>query len=203
MPVIKQYPSPNFSDRKPGGDPSILVFHYTDMIDAKSALDRLCDPAAEVSAHYLIDEDGTVYQLVDEGKRAWHAGISYWRGLRDINSHSIGIELANPGQTYGLKPYPEAQIKSLIALSKEIIARYSIAPENIVGHSDIAPDRKSDPGPYFPWKTLAEQGISKWPDFGSLQGDDLIPKLHEMGYNPELSNDVVLKAFDLRYGNKV
>ncbi len=142
----------------------MLVFHYTGMIDARVALDRLCDPAAKVSAHYLIDDDGTVHPLVDEKHRAWHAGVAAWRGHTDINARSIGIELVNPGHDLGYRPFPEAQIAALEDLAREVLARHPIPPRNVVGHADVAPTRKQDPGELFPWRRLAEAGVGLWPD---------------------------------------
>lgn len=155
------YPSPNFGERKAPID--MLVLHYTGMDTAQAALERLADPTlgdARVSAHYLVDEQGQVFQLVDEQKRAWHAGESYWRGQTDINSRSIGIEIANPGDV----PFPPAQMAAVAGLCKEIIARHGIPSWNVVGHSDIAPGRKADPGELFDWKWLAQQGVGLWPE---------------------------------------
>ncbi len=152
--------SPNYNDRKSGVPLQYVVLHYTGMPDAASALARLCDPVAEVSAHYMIDEDGTSYALVDEAHRAWHAGKSYWRGQTDINSASIGIELANPGHEFGYRPFPNAQISALQLLLRDIIARHGLDPKNcLLGHSDIAPMRKHDPGELFPWRDLAREGL--------------------------------------------
>ena len=141
-----------------------VVLHYTGMQSCAAALERLCDPAAQVSSHYLLDEDGTVYRLVDEDRRAWHAGKSFWRGVRDLNSTSIGIEIVNPGHDHGYGPFPGAQIDALIALVGEIIDGHGVTADNIVGHSDIAPGRKVDPGELFPWRRLAEAGIGLWPE---------------------------------------
>lgn len=150
---IIETPSPNFDERS--APVSIIVLHYTGMQDAASAIARLRDPVAKVSAHYLVAEDGTILRLVDEDKRAWHAGKSYWRGVTDINSASIGIEIVNPGHEFGYRPFPEVQISSLIPLVAEIKDRYAITRGNVVGHSDIAPARKEDPGELFPWYQLA------------------------------------------------
>jgi len=157
------YISPNFDERT-GGAPDMILLHYTGMHTAEAALERLCDPAAKVSAHYVITEDGTLHALVPEDKRAWHAGMSYWAGERDINSRSIGIELVNGGHEFGYAPFPEAQIAALITLCRNISARYTIPPARVLGHSDVAPRRKLDPGHLFPWKTLAEQGIGLCPE---------------------------------------
>jgi N-acetylmuramoyl-L-alanine amidase len=150
---IVETPSPNFNERQL--PVSMIVLHYTGMRSAEAALARLTNPAAEVSAHYLIDEDGTIHRLVPEDKRAWHAGQSHWRGITDINSASIGIELVNPGHEFGYREFAPAQIEALIPLISEIKDRYEITRGNIVGHSDIAPTRKQDPGELFPWARLA------------------------------------------------
>ena len=147
-------PSPNWDERRAAV--SMIVLHYTGMADAASAIARLTDPAAKVSSHYLIAEDGQVVRMVDEGKRAWHAGRSHWRAVEDINSASIGIEIVNPGHEFGYRPFPDAQIDALIPLMSGIVARYGITRGNIVGHSDIAPTRKQDPGELFPWGRLAK-----------------------------------------------
>ena len=141
----------------------MLVLHYTGMQSPDAALERLCDPAAEVSAHYLIDEAGEVFALVDESRRAWHAGVASWRGEANINSRSIGIELVNPGHEYGYRDFPEAQMQALIPLCQGILSRHAVAPRNVVGHSDVAPLRKTDPGERFDWPRLAAAGIGLWP----------------------------------------
>ena len=138
----------------------MVVLHYTGMPTAAEALARLTDPAAKVSAHYVIDEDGTVTRLVTEDKRAWHAGRSYWRGITDVNSASIGIELVNPGHEWGYQPFTEAQMSSLLPLLADICWRRRIYPGNVVGHSDIAPVRKQDPGELFDWEMLADLGLA-------------------------------------------
>ena len=147
-------PSPNFDDRTSAI--TIIVLHYTGMQDAASAIARLCDPEAKVSSHYLVAEDGQIVRLVAEENRAWHAGKSHWRGIDGLNSCSIGIEIVNPGHEFGYRPFPEAQIDALIPLVGDIVARYGITRGNIVGHSDIAPARKQDPGELFPWYRLAK-----------------------------------------------
>lgn len=162
MTVIER-PSPNRDARPQGRAPDLLVLHYTGMRSAAEALERLCDPLAKVSAHYCIDEDGAAYTLVDERDRAWHAGIAAWEGERDVNGRSIGIELVNPGHEFGYRPFPEPQIARLIALAGAIVSRHDIAPWHVLGHSDVAPLRKNDPGELFPWKRLAEAGIGLWP----------------------------------------
>ena len=150
-------PSPNHNERT--GEVSLLLLHYTGMTSGEEALQRLCDPRAEVSAHYVVDEDGTILQLVPESRRAWHAGRSYWKGERDINSRSIGIEIVNPGHENGYRPFPEAQVAAVTELARDICARHEIAPQNVLGHSDVAPERKEDPGELFPWDRLALAGV--------------------------------------------
>jgi len=150
--------SPNFNERKL--PISMVVLHYTGMKSAAEALERMCDPEAEVSAHYMIDEAGAVTSLVPEGKRAWHAGRSYWRGVTDVNSASIGIELVNPGHEWGYRPFPEAQMEALLPLLADIVKRNHIPRGNVVGHSDIAPARKQDPGEFFDWARLGDLGLA-------------------------------------------
>jgi len=141
----------------------MLVLHYTGMRDGRSALARLCDPDSRVSAHYMVEEDGAVYALVDEERRAWHAGLGAWRGHADINSRSIGVELVNPGHEFGYRPFPGPQMESLARLAASILARHPIPARNAVGHADIAPDRKEDPGELFDWAWLAARGVGLWP----------------------------------------
>jgi N-acetylmuramoyl-L-alanine amidase len=141
----------------------MLVLHYTGMRTCAEALDRLCDSGAKAGAHYLIDEDGTTYALVAEDRRAWHAGVSFWRGAQDVNGRSLGIELANPGHEFGYRAYPEAQMRALLVLGRELLARHPIPPRNVVGHSDVAPARKQDPGELFDWPRLANAGLGLWP----------------------------------------
>ncbi|MCB9988560.1 MAG: N-acetylmuramoyl-L-alanine amidase [Rhodospirillales bacterium] len=153
----ENYPSPNYGERREGAQPGMIVIHYTGMKTAQDALDRMCDPAAEVSAHYMVDEDGTVYQLVDEGKRAWHAGASEWQGISDVNSHSIGIELVNPGHEWGYRAFPPEQMEALAQLCQDIMVRHEI--RWVLGHADVAPGRKQDPGELFDWQWLADNDI--------------------------------------------
>ena len=157
-----EMPSPNHDDR---GNAAIdmLVLHYTGMKTAQAALERLCDPAAKVSSHYTIDEDGTVYVHVPEARRAWHAGVSSWAGATDINARSIGIELVNPGHEYGYRDFPDDQIAALITLCHGILLRHPIPSARVLAHSDVAPARKEDPGERFPWERLARAGIGLWP----------------------------------------
>lgn len=159
---IQHRPSPNYEARPVSTVIDTIIIHYTGMRSADDALQRLCDPVAKVSAHYVIDEEGCVYQLVEDSQRAWHAGLSYWRGKEQLNDMSIGIELVNPGHEFGYRPFPNAQIKSLIALCTQLIARHPIKQHHIIGHSDIAPKRKEDPGEFFNWQHLAEHGIGIW-----------------------------------------
>lgn len=191
--------SPNFNERREGKKPTILVQHYTGMQSAEAALERLCDRDAGVSSHYLIDEAGIIYQLVEEEKRAWHAGVGYWRGEEDLNSASIGIEIVNPGHEFGYQPFPEVQIQSVIHLSKAIVERHSIQPMNVIGHSDLAPSRKQDPGELFPWARLAEEGIGLWV-FGIEEAPvsqaDVKEALKSLGYDLESNGfEDVLLAF--------
>lgn len=157
------YPSPNFEPRPAGALVDMIILHYTDMTSAQSALDRLCDPEAKVSSHFLISKEGTLFQLVDPVHRAWHAGESFWQGRQDINSFSIGIELDNRGHTFGPEPFAEAQIITLLDLLAELTKAYGISAQNILGHSDIAPLRKTDPGPLFPWALLGQKGFGRVP----------------------------------------
>ncbi|WP_374299414.1 N-acetylmuramoyl-L-alanine amidase [Ferrovibrio sp.] len=214
------HPSPNFDERTGRRPVSIVVLHYTGMPNAAAALQRLCDPEAKVSAHYVIDEDGTIYRLVPEDKRAWHAGVSFWRGVRDVNARSIGIELVNPGHEFGYREFPTVQIDALLELLRDIAARHEVMPGNYVGHSDIAPQRKEDPGELFPWHRLAAAGFGRWPawDFTVSQtapalqpGDrggavlELQVALDRIGYGIEGSGtydpltEAVVRAFQRHY----
>jgi N-acetylmuramoyl-L-alanine amidase len=152
--VHREAPSPNWDER--ALPVTMAVLHYTEMESCEASLARLCDPEAKVSAHYLISEEGEVIRLVDESKRAWHAGASFWRGLRDVNSASVGIELQHPGHGLGYRPFDERQIEALIPLLNRIVRTYDIPRANVVAHSDVAPARKTDPGELFPWEHLAE-----------------------------------------------
>ena len=158
-----EHPSPNFSKRPPGFDVDILLFHYTGMESCEAALKRLCDPESKVSAHYVIDEDGTVYSVVPEDATAWHAGVSCWEGKIGMNQRSIGIELVNPGHEHGYRDFPKAQMGAAIELAKGVLERNPIPPRRVLAHSDVAPMRKQDPGELFDWKGLAAEGIGLWP----------------------------------------
>jgi N-acetylmuramoyl-L-alanine amidase len=163
LPHIIPAPSPNFNERQHPLD--MLVLHYTGMQTGEAALARLQeDKDPRVSAHYMVEEDGRIFALVPEEKRAWHAGRSSWRGREDLNSRSIGIEIVNPGHEWGYRPFTEPQLNSVLDLCKSILSRWPIPQHNIVAHSDIAPDRKEDPGELFPWKRFAEAGVGLWPD---------------------------------------
>jgi N-acetylmuramoyl-L-alanine amidase len=155
-------PSPNSGERRGITAPDLLILHYTGTKTAEEALARLRDPAAEVSSHYLVFEDGRVAQLVPEARRAWHAGVSSWEGTSDINSRSIGIEIANPGHEFGYPDFPQKQIKAAIALCQDIIARRRIRADRVLAHSDVAPGRKQDPGEKFPWRQLHMAGVGHW-----------------------------------------
>lgn len=153
-------PSPNYNDRPAGVEICSVIIHYTGMKTAQDALQRLCDPVSKVSAHYTIDEDGTVYAHVDPAKRAWHAGVSSFGDLKNFNDFSIGVELVNPGHEFGYRPFPQMQIDVLIYMLKELYKQFPIRPELVLGHSDIAPDRKIDPGELFPWERLMNEGLA-------------------------------------------
>ncbi|MBP7065988.1 N-acetylmuramoyl-L-alanine amidase [Ferrovibrio sp.] len=161
--LIAERPSPNFDERRCRKPVDLVVLHYTGMRSAEDALRRLTDPEAKVSAHYVIDEDGSLIRLVSEEARAWHAGMAFWRGVRDVNARSIGIELVNPGHEFGYRPFPDAQIATLVELLAGIKARHNIPSAGFVGHSDVAPQRKEDPGELFPWARLAKAGFGLWP----------------------------------------
>jgi N-acetylmuramoyl-L-alanine amidase len=155
---VTRRPSPNFDERRL--PVSMIVLHYTGMPDAEGALNRLRSPQSKVSAHYLVKEDGEIIQMVDEEKRAWHSGRSYWRGITDVNSASVGIEIVNPGHEFGYRPFPDEQMASVIPLVADIKERHGIGRGNIVGHSDVAPARKEDPGELFPWWELAKRRLA-------------------------------------------
>jgi N-acetylmuramoyl-L-alanine amidase len=162
-------PSPNHGERT-GGPTDVLLFHYTGMPDHDAALRWLCDPRSQVSCHYFVYEDGRVLSLVPEDRRAWHAGASVWAGESDINSRSIGIEIANVGHPGGLPDYPEVQIEALVSLCRDIVGRHPIPPHRVLAHSDVAPGRKLDPGERFPWARLAKAGLGHWADPAEIGG---------------------------------
>lgn len=211
--------SPNYNERD--GAISYLILHYTGTSNAQEAqdvyLDKCRDPkAGPVSPHYMIDKNGDITQFVEESKRAWHAGKSFWSGVEDMNSRSVGIELVNEGEFAGYPDFAEKQISSLIKLGHQICARHNITPASVLGHSDIAPGRKLDPGPSFPWKHLAEQGLGIWPSPSEqeikklqnrYQGKDaqkiLIRALVKIGYNPDCDPQILAAAFRAHYGSGV
>jgi N-acetylmuramoyl-L-alanine amidase len=160
--AMEQDPSPNHDARDPAKPVDVLLLHYTGMASGEGAVRWLCNPASKVSSHYVVFEDGRVVQLVDEARRAWHAGKSWWAGETDLNTRSVGIEIVNPGHEWGYRPFPDVQIEAVIALCQGILARHPIPPERVVAHSDVAPMRKEDPGELFPWQRLHGAGIGLW-----------------------------------------
>ncbi|PKP73939.1 MAG: N-acetylmuramoyl-L-alanine amidase [Alphaproteobacteria bacterium HGW-Alphaproteobacteria-6] len=187
------HPSPNCGPRRGGARPDLIVIHYTAMASCIAARARLCDPAAEVSAHYLIAEGGRIEALVPETARAWHAGAGAWGGIGDVNSRSIGIELANPGDA----PFAEPQMAALEVLLAGVMARWQVPPERVIGHSDLAPGRKRDPGPRFDWRRLALNGLGVWPGLGDPAAA-FLASARAFGY-PEAPPEVLLAAFRLRF----
>ncbi len=174
------------------------MLHYTGMRSGAAALARLCDPAAKVSSHYVVEEDGTVFSLVDEGFRAWHAGVSYWRGISGLNDCSVGIEIVNPGHEFGYRGFPDVQMRSVLQLCLGILGRHEVPARNVVGHSDVAPDRKQDPGELFPWKWLAENGVGLWTD-DMMASRDLMGDLAAIGYDTRLPAGKVITAFQRHF----
>lgn len=207
--IIAEAPSPNFGPRAHGKEPQLLVLHYTDTKTGFDALKIMQDPEREVSAHYLVDTDGQITRLVPEEMRAWHAGRSNWAGETDINSLSIGIEIQNTGHTYGLAPFPDVQMAAVAELCRDIIMRNKILPYHVLAHSDIAPDRKRDPGELFPWEWLALQGIGLWPqptETEALDAEDMLGNEDEIkslltrfGYNPAHPFKTLVTAFQRRF----
>lgn len=192
MEVVER-PSPNFGDRRNGGRIDLIVLHFTAMADAEAALTRLCDPEAEVSAHYLIAKDGTIHRVVDEAKRAWHAGQGCWAGHEDVNSRSIGIELDNDGT----EPFADALMDSLEELLADILERHDLPAKAVIAHSDLAPGRKHDPGEKFDWQHLADVGLSVWPD--PAPDGDFMKNAAYFGYPVETGQSAVLDAFRQRF----
>jgi N-acetylmuramoyl-L-alanine amidase len=160
---MRDLPSPNHDDRPAGVPIDMLILHYTGMQTAQAAIERLCDPVAQVSSHYVVDEDGAVLRLVPEARRAFHAGVSYWRGHSGLNGRSIGIEIVNPGHEWGYRDFPALQMAAVCDLCLELLARHPIPARNVVAHSDVAPSRKEDPGELFDWEGLARNGVGLWP----------------------------------------
>lgn len=191
---LRWRPSPNFGPRRGGVGVRFVVLHYTAMASAEAALERLCAPEHEVSAHYLIGEDGALWQMVREEDRAWHAGAGAWGGVEDVNSASVGVELANAGD----RPFSEAQMARLEALLKALLTRHGLPPEAIIGHSDMAPGRKGDPGPRFDWRRLAWAGLSVWPQAKAPEIADperFVRAAGRFGYGAERA----LETFRLRF----
>ena len=194
----RKAPSPNWDERPAGTPVDTLVLHYTGMQSCAAAVDRLRDPVAHVSSHYVVDEDGTIWQLVDEAHRAFHAGISFWRGHEALNGRSVGIEIVNPGHEWGYRAFPAVQMDAVATLCTAILGRHPIPARNVVGHSDIAPDRKQDPGELFDWAGLARQGIGMWPGHGTEAVPDAEVALRAIGYPvPDLAT--TLTAFQRRW----
>ena len=198
--AVIPHPSPNFGPRRNGAMPDMVVLHYTAMATPEAALERLCDPGAEVSAHYLICERGRVWGMVEEELRAWHAGAGQWGDVSDVNSRSIGIELANTGG----HPFAAPQMAALERLMTDILQRWQIAPARVIAHSDMAPARKSDPGPRFDWRGLARSGLSVWPEVpapGSVSEAEFLRNAERFGYalRKDVTADDILRAFRLRF----
>lgn len=197
---VVEHPSPNREPRPAEIPIDLLLLHYTGMTTGGAAIERLCDRDAKVSAHYLIEEDGRVFQLVPETERAWHAGVACWAGRRDINDRSIGIELVNPGHEFGYRPFPEPQMTALIALGTAIVERHPIPPHRVLGHSDVAPTRKTDPGELFDWPRLAEHGLGVWPEAGEPFDATPSPtwfleRLARVGYCIDCDETALVAAF--------
>lgn len=194
---IRDLPSPNQEDRPPGTPVDMLILHYTGMTTAQAALDRLRDPAAIVSSHYVVDEDGAVFRLVPEARRASHAGISHWRGHERLNARSVGIEVVNPGHEHGYRPFPALQMAAVCDLCLEILDRWPIPPRNVVAHSDVAPDRKEDPGELFDWEGLAANAVGLWPRAPAepCSEEKVLPLLGTIGYRTDLPLPVLVTAF--------
>lgn len=190
-------PSPNHGERRADAQIDMIVLHYTGMKDAESALSRLCNPAAEVSSHYFVYENGSIVQLVPEGRRAWHAGEACWAGESDINSCSIGIEIVNPGHEYGYIDFPASQIAAVVALTKDIAARYNIPSQRILAHSDVAPGRKQDPGEKFPWEQLAAQGVGHWVEPEPVSGGRFFQEGEEGQPIEALQSMLTMLGYDL------
>lgn len=190
--------SPNCGPRRAGARPDLVVIHYTAMQTAKAAADTLCNPETQVSSHYLVAENGEVLSLVPEDQRAWHAGAGSWGGVTDVNSRSIGIELANTG----LAPFAAAQMDALEKLLAEIMPRWDIPAERIIGHSDMAPGRKIDPGPRFDWCRLARAGLAVWPeraDYSDLDDAGFVGLMHRFGVTATDDADLLLRTLRLRF----
>lgn len=191
-------PSPCFEPRRGTEKPDLLLLHYTGMTSCERAIDWLSRIESRVSSHYVIDCDGRITQMVAEDQRAWHAGVAWWDGACDINSHSIGFEIHNPGHDYGYPPFAEAQMQAVIALAADVVARWSIRPERVLGHSDVAPERKNDPGEKFDWKRLAKAGIGLWVEPVRVSETD-----HGLGIGTEGEAVRDVQEMLARYGYRV
>jgi N-acetylmuramoyl-L-alanine amidase len=191
--VAEVRPSPNHDERAGGRNPDMVVLHYTGMEDGIAALDRLCDPLSKVSAHYLVFEDGRVVQMVQESRRAWHAGQSIWSNETDLNSCSIGIEIVNPGHDYDYPDFPKRQIAAVTTLCRGISTRNTIPPTRVLAHSDIAPSRKRDPGEKFPWRTLHDSGIGHWVNPATITEDNGVLALGDRGESVTALQDLLGK----------
>jgi len=189
-------PSPNHDTRPEGAAIDMLVLHYTGMRSGAEAIARLRDPQARVSSHYVVEEDGAVFRLVREQSRAWHAGLSHWRGQTGLNGRSIGIEIVNPGHEWGYRRFPALQMAAVCDLCLAILGRHPIAPRDVVAHSDIAPDRKADPGEFFDWEGLAANGVGLFPAAGAPRASgDALGLLGAIGYRTDLALPVLITAF--------
>lgn len=197
--TMTEAPSPNFNDRK--RPLRYIILHYTGMKDGPSALARMCDPEAQVSAHYMVEEDGRVFRLVADEKRAWHAGVSRWHDETDLNSASIGIEIVNGGHEFGLPDFPDQQIEGVITLVRRLLEQHGLDPRDVIGHADIAPARKEDPGERFPWSRLEAAGCAIGP--AAADGADASSTVQEdlaaIGYDPDAGLEAVVRAFQRRY----
>ncbi|MDB5416479.1 MAG: N-acetylmuramoyl-L-alanine amidase [Rubritepida sp.] len=192
---IAELPSPNVEPRPEGIAIDTLILHYTGMQSGIEAIARLRDPAAVVSSHYVVEEDGEVFRLVPEALKARHAGVSHWRGKSALNENSIGIEIVNPGHEWGYRHFPAMQMAAVADLCLEILARHPIPARNVVGHSDVSPDRKQDPGEFFDWRGLAANGIGLWPEVVSLAEGDPLELLGAIGYRTDLPLAILVTAF--------
>ena len=202
--IVRDAPSLNH-DERPAGEPvDTLILHYTGMRTAEEAIGRLRDPASCVSAHYVVEEDGAIWRLVPEGRRAWHAGVSHWRGREALNGRSIGIEIVNPGHEWGYRPFPALQMAAVCDLCLDILTRHSIAARDVVAHSDVSPDRKQDPGELFDWEGLAANGVGLWPRPAggtprTVEASSAPALLGAIGYRTDLPLPVLLSAFQRRW----
>lgn len=192
---VTELPSPNVDERPAGAIIDTLILHYTGMRSGAEAIARLRDPEAVVSAHYVVEEDGQVFRLVPEALRARHAGVSHWRGRAALNDVSIGIEIVHPGHEWGYRHFPALQMAAVADLCLEILGRHPIPARNVVGHSDVAPDRKQDPGELFDWQGLADNGIGLWPPMDGPAEGDPREMLGRIGYRTDLELPVLIAAF--------